>query len=207
LKEKKILIFGHSSGIGKEIYKICKNNLANVKGYSLPTVDITDFPKVKKIIEKFVKEFGAINIFISTAGILKRGELISFSQKDIQRQITVNYIAQVNLVKEAIPKMAKNGSIALFTSSSYTRGRETYSIYSSTKAAIVNFIQAISEEIVDQGIKINAICPARTNTPMREKNFGKESTKSLLNPKMVAEITLKVCLSNLTGQVININKK
>jgi len=206
LEKKNILIFGHSSGIGKEIYKICKKNNANVKGYSLPSIDITNFSKVRDVIRKFVREIGKIDILISTAAILKREKLVNFSFDDIERQIAVNYISQVNLVKEAIPKITKGGSIALFASSSYTRGRETYSIYSSTKAAIVNFVQAVSEEIIEDSIKINTICPARTNTPMRRENFGKEDIKSLLDPKLVAEITLEVCLSDLTGQVININK-
>jgi len=207
LKDKNILIFGHSSGIGKEIYKICKKNKANVKGYSLPEVNITNYSEVKRVIKKFVYEFGKIDIFISTAGILIMGKLSNMSQKNIAKQISTNYIAQINLIKEIIPKMEKDGSIALFASSSYTRGRENYSIYSSTKAAIVNFVQAVSEEIIGDNIKINAICPERTNTPMREENFGKEDKGALLNPKTVALATLKTCLSDLTGQIINVNKK
>jgi|AntAceMinimDraft_18_1070375.scaffolds.fasta_scaffold52597_1 2-C-methyl-D-erythritol 4-phosphate cytidylyltransferase len=207
LRNRKVLIFGHNSGIGKEIYQICKKYKAKIKGYSLPEVDITDYQQVKKAIKEFVNEFGEIDIFISTAGILKMGKLINMSEDSIMKQILVNYVAQINLTKEIIPKMKKGGSIALFASSSYTRGRENYSIYSSTKSAIVNFVQAVSEEIIEDDIRINAICPARTNTPMREQNFGIESKKLLLNPKTVAMATLRTCLSDLTGQVININKK
>ncbi|MEX2014105.1 MAG: 2-C-methyl-D-erythritol 4-phosphate cytidylyltransferase [Parcubacteria group bacterium] len=207
LRGKNILIFGQSSGIGKEIYEICKSSKANVVGYSSSTADITDYHKVREVLDEFVKNFGKIDILISTAAILKRGNLVESNFSDIDRQISVNYISQVNLVREAFPLMISGGSIALFASSSYTRGRGTYSIYSSTKAAIVNFVQAVSEEFAKDKIRINVICPDRTNTRMRWRNFGKEPLKYLLDPKIVAEITLKACLSDFTGQVINIRNE
>ncbi|MFA5184158.1 MAG: bifunctional cytidylyltransferase/SDR family oxidoreductase [Patescibacteria group bacterium] len=207
LKGKNIIIFGHSSGIGRELFKICDKSEANVSGYSLSNgVDICNIDKVKKTFYNFNKKYGKIDFLISTAGILQRKKLEDFSRREVARQIDINYVAQVNLIKYAIDFMAQKSSIALFTSSSYTRGRETYSIYSSTKAAIVNFVQAISEELYSRDISINAICPSRTNTPMRTNNFGKEPKNLLLDPKKVAEETLKTCLSDLTGQIISIRK-
>ena len=49
--------------------------------------------------------------------------------------------------------------------------------------------------------------PERTATPMRFAAFGKEPEGSLLQPEVVAESTLKVLLSNLTGQVIDVRRK
>ena len=63
------------------------------------------------------------------------------------------------------------GKLVFFTSSSYTRGRAFYSIYSSTKAAIVNFVQAIAQEWEPFGIAVNCINPERTKTPMRVKKL------------------------------------
>lgn len=205
LENKNVIIFGHSSGIGKKVYMLCKKYKANVVGFSKSTgLDICNSEEVKYQIKKYIKENGKIDYLVSTAGILMRNEIHKFTQDEILTQITINYIAQINIVKQSIPFMKKNGSIALFASSSYTRGRATYSIYSSTKAAVVNFVQAISEELAPKKIKINAICPARTNTPMRRKNFKNEAKNTLLDPETVAKITLKTCLSEITGQVIDI---
>lgn len=133
--------------------------------------------------------------------------LEKFSRQDILKQVDVNFTSQVNIVKSAIGKMAQNGSIMLFTSSSYTRGRETYSIYSAAKAALVNFVQAMSEEIIEKKIKINAMCPSRTDTPMRTRNFGQEPKGSLLSPRKVAAETLKACFSDFSGQIISIRRQ
>ena len=92
----------------------------------------------------------------------------------------------------------------MFASSSYTRGRANYSIYSSAKSAVVNLAQALAEEWEEDEIRVNVINPERTKTPMREENFGKEPDKTLLMPKVVAEATLHTLLSRCTGQVINV---
>ena len=49
-----------------------------------------------------------------------------------------------------------------------------YSIYSSTKAAVVNYAQEITDEWADDGIRVNVINPLRTMIPMRLKPYGEE---------------------------------
>jgi 2-C-methyl-D-erythritol 4-phosphate cytidylyltransferase len=126
----------------------------------------------------------------------------------IEQMIMTNYLGSVNVTKAAIPYLKETkGCILLFTSSSYTRGRAMYSIYSSSKAAIVNFAQAMSEELYDDEIRINVINPERTDTPMRRRNFGVEPHESLLESRVVAEETLKTVISDITGQVVDVRRK
>ena len=79
-----------------------------------------------------------------------------------------------------------------------------YSIYSSTKAAVVNFVQAISDEWADDGIRVNVINPQRTMTPMRLKAFGKEPVGTLLSPEIVAKKSISTILQDYTGQVVDV---
>ncbi|XUP89244.1 SDR family NAD(P)-dependent oxidoreductase [Campylobacter coli] len=135
------------------------------------------------------------------------GSIESRNFSDIINEISINYIAQINLVKSSLQYLKETkGHILLFTSSSYTRGRALYSIYSSSKAAIVNFTQAIAEECSDFDVKINVINPQRTATDMRFKAFGKEDPDTLLDPKVVAKAAIDTLKSNLTGQVIDVRK-
>ena len=98
------------------------------------------------------------------------------------------------------------GSLLLFASSSYTRGRAMYSLYSSTKAAIVNLSQGLNEEWASHGVRVNTINPERTKTPMRESNFGIEPVESLLSSKDVAVVSLNVLCSSLSGEVVDIKR-
>ena len=209
LKDKVIIVFGGTSGIGRSISLMAEEHGAKVFPISLEFgCDVTSMEMVEKFIAKVYHNTKRIDCVINTAGILKIGKLTERSIDDIKKEVDVNYFGNINVVKASIPYLQKSkGSIVLFTSSSYTRGRAEYSTYSSIKSAIVNLVQALSEELYDDGIKINAISPERTATPMREKAFGEEPVETLLKPEKVAETTLRVLLSNLTGEVFDVRRK
>ncbi len=208
LKDKVVVIFGSSRGIGKEILNLAKNNGAKVYGYSRSNgVDISDYNQVEHTLNEIYSKEKRIDAVINTAGVLKTGSLTERNIEDIISEININYIGSINIAKLSIPYLKKTkGSLVLFTSSSYTRGRKNYSIYSSAKSAIVNLTQALAEETEEYGIKINVINPERTKTPMRTENFGNEPDETLLAPEHVANITLSVLLSKFSGQIVNVRK-
>ena len=99
-----------------------------------------------------------------------------------------------------------SGMLMNFTSSSYTRGRAFYALYSSTNAAIVNFTQALANEWSDDKIRVTCINPERTATPMRKTNFGVEPLELLLSAREVALTSLKVLGMRNTGIIIDVRK-
>ena len=86
--------------------------------------------------EKALAETGRIDFVVNTAGILPRGELAETSEETVYLATEINYLAPIHIAQMFQPHLAAtNGSLLLFTSSSYTRGRSGYSLYSSAKAA------------------------------------------------------------------------
>lgn len=208
IKNKVIVIFGGTSGIGESIANIAKKYDAKVYTTSITTgCDVSNYKNVADFLKKVHEECKKIDFVINTAGVLKMGKLAERDIEDIENDIKVNYIGTINVAKASISYLQKTqGGILLFASSSYTRGRAMYSTYSSTKAGIVNLAQALAEELYSDNIKINVINPERTATPMRLKAFGQEPKNSLLSAEKVAETSLKTLLSNLTGQVIDVRR-
>lgn len=206
LSNKVMIVIGGSYGIGKDVIDIA--NQIGIKTYSLSRSNGTNVANIDALRDAFkdiYDKVGKIDFVVNTAAILTHKTLASMSYDEVLENINVNYIGVVNSAIVAYPylKDAK-GSFLSFTSSSYTRGRPFYSIYSSTKSAIVNFTQALAEEWMPDGVAINCINPERTKTPMRTKAFGVEPENTLLNSKTVALTSVLTLASRETGNVVDV---
>jgi ribitol-5-phosphate 2-dehydrogenase (NADP+) / D-ribitol-5-phosphate cytidylyltransferase len=208
LAGKVIVVFGASRGIGECVLRLASANGAKAYGFSRASGgDVTRSADVMARLDEVAGKEGRIDAVLVSAGWLGMGRIAERSPADIDREIAVNFQGPVNVARAAVPHLASSrGSLLFYTSSSYTRGRSLYSIYSATKAAVVNFTQAIAEELAAQGIRVNVMNPERTRTPMRMENFGAEPEGSLLEPEAVAEASLKALLTDLTGQVIDVRR-
>jgi 2-C-methyl-D-erythritol 4-phosphate cytidylyltransferase len=119
----------------------------------------------------------------------------------------VNVKGTLNVARAAHPHLlARRGSFTVFASSSFTLGRPNYVAYSGSKAAVVNIAQGLAEEWAVDGIRVNAVSPERTDTPMRRAAFPAESRIGMLQPRDVAVATLRLILSDLTGQVLDVRR-
>ena len=208
LSGKVIVIFGGTRGIGKEICKICKENGVEPYVFSRSLgVDISDNEAVRSVLKNVYMKTGHIDYVVNTAGVLDRQPLTEMDYETIQQSIRINFTGSVVVAKESYRYLKESkGAILFYTSSSYTRGRAMYSLYSAAKAAIVNFVQALCEEWADAKIRVNCINPERTKTPMRIQNFGNEPENTLLDPRIVANVSVYVLLSNMTGEVIEVRR-
>lgn len=207
LQGKVLVVFGGSYGIGAEIARIAGEHGAKVYCFSrsLNGVDISSAENVRNSLEKVAVEAGQIDFVVNTAAILLKEPLNSMDYQAIRKMVEVNYLGMVNVAMESFSYLKKSqGQLLFYTSSSYTRGRAFYSIYSSTKAAVVNFVQAIAQEWEGAGVRVNCINPERTKTPMRVKNFGVEDETTLLKAEEVARESIKTLLSDFTGQVVDV---
>ncbi len=209
IANKVVVIFGGSAGIGKSIMDM---RMSESRFYSFSRsqngVDVADIHSVEAALNSVYEKEGRIDVVINTAGLLFRESIDAMSVEDIKSSIDTNLIGTINVAKCAFWYLKESkGSLLFYTSSSYTRGRMMYSVYSATKAAIVNFVQAIAEEWQDFGIRVNCINPERTKTPMRIKNFGIEPESTLLNPDVVAIASLNAVFSSCSGEIIEVRKK
>ncbi|WP_456085294.1 SDR family NAD(P)-dependent oxidoreductase [Leyella stercorea] len=206
---KVAVVFGGSYGIGKNIVEMLEQSGAHVHSFSRSAThtDVGDDNQVALALSAVEQKEGHIDYVINTAGVLNREPLASMDYDTILKAVQTNYMGTVNVALRSRPYLQRTrGKLIFFTSSSYTRGRAFYSIYSSTKAAIVNFVQAVAQEWDADGISINCINPERTKTPMRQQNFGVEPDETLLMPERVAEATLRTLLTDCTGQVIDVRR-
>ncbi|MEI7180939.1 MULTISPECIES: bifunctional cytidylyltransferase/SDR family oxidoreductase [Pectobacterium] len=207
LKDKVIIILGGTSGIGAAINDIARTANAIALAVGSDEVDITNVEQVRHYFKKIHDQYGRIDYVINSAGVLYRMPLTNMRYEDIVRTINTNFLGAVNVAAESFQYLKETqGHLINFTSSSYTYGRALYSVYSASKAAVVNLTQALAEEWAGHNIRVNCINPQRTKTPMRVKAFGVEDENSLLKAADVAIKTVALLNISESGQVFDIKK-
>ncbi len=208
LEGARLLVVGGTSGIGRAIADeaVRQGARAEVDGASLG-LDVRDAGAVQQRMAAAADRMGGIDHVVCSAGVLRIGPLAQATAADLAEVVDVNLTGTLSVARAAYPYLrGSRGSLTVFTSSSFTRGRAGYVAYSASKAALVNMAQGLADEWAGDGIRVNAISPERTDTPMRRRAFPGEPQGDLLGAEAVAVATLRLIGSDLTGQVLDVRR-
>ncbi|WP_404300658.1 SDR family NAD(P)-dependent oxidoreductase [Alicycliphilus denitrificans] len=200
------LVFGGSAGIGKAIAQVLQEAGCTVQSLSRSSgCDIANHAQVADAIAAAQQTWGRIDHIVNTAGLLLKGPLTSQAPQDVAQQVAINLLGALNVAQcsHGVLK-ASRGMLLNFSSSSFTRGRAEYAPYSACKAGVVNMTQALADEWMGDGIRVNCIVPGRTDTAMRRSNFAQEDSRTLLSPFEVALTAAKLMSSNETGVIARV---
>jgi ribitol-5-phosphate 2-dehydrogenase (NADP+) / D-ribitol-5-phosphate cytidylyltransferase len=168
-------------------------------------VDIRDQTAMDRFMMETAERHGGIDGVINSAGTLEVKNLMDMPDGDIKDLIDINFMGTVVTARAAYSHLAASkGHLVLVSSSSYSRGRSSYSVYSASKAAVVNFAQALAEEWTPEGICVNCVVPRRTDTPLRWKAFPDEDRSGLLKPEAVADKIVEILTTDMTGGLFHV---
>ena len=201
LKGKVALISGGDSGIGRAVAVLFAREGADIAIMYLPEEqrdadetrsaiesegrralllpgDVTDLDYCEECVQQTVNELGAIDILVNNAAFQKNRESIDeidFEQLD--RTFRTNFYAYFWLAKAAIPKMKKGSCIINTGSTTGLEGEKTLLDYSATKGAIHAFTKALAQNLVEKGIRVNAVAPGPVWTPLNVQSSDPEHVK------------------------------
>ena len=146
--------------------------------------DIGDESHCQKIVEQAADVFGQIDILVNNAAFQMSHEGIEDLPSDeIEKTFRTNIFAMFYLCKAAIPHLKEGGAIINTASIQAYQPSKQLLAYAATKGAIVNFTKGLNEELIEKGIRVNAVAPGPVWTPLiaatmpQEKvnEFGKDS--------------------------------
>ncbi len=204
----RVLVVGGTNGIGRAI----ADEVERVGGRTAVVgrttgMNVRDAASVRGCVDGAATQLGGLDHVVVTAGVLRVGRVADSQLDELAEVIDVNLMGALNVAAAAHRYLcASRGSFTVFASSSFTRGRADYVAYSASKAGVVNLAQGLAEEWHADGIRVNAVSPERTDTPMRRRAFPHEDHELLLTAPDVARATVALLRSDLTGQVLDVRR-
>jgi NAD(P)-dependent dehydrogenase (short-subunit alcohol dehydrogenase family) len=134
--------------------------------------DVGDEKFCREAVEKTAKEFGRLDILVNNAAEQHEvHDLSELSAAQLERTFRTNVFSFFFMAKAALPHLKQGASIINTTSVTAYKGHKTLLDYSATKGAIVTFTRSLSEALLEQGIRVNAVAPGPIWTPLIPASF------------------------------------
>lgn len=200
LKDKRALITGGDSGIGRSVAVLFAREGADVaivyleedgdaeqtrkdveaEGRTCLLIkgDVGDEAFCQEAIKQTVNELGGLNILVNNAAEQHVQEsLLDISEEQLTRTFRTNIFGQFFMTKAALPHLSEGDSIINTSSVTAFRGSPSLIDYSATKGAILAFTRSLSQNLADKGIRVNCVAPGPIWTPFIPSTFPKEKVE------------------------------
>jgi NAD(P)-dependent dehydrogenase (short-subunit alcohol dehydrogenase family) len=228
LAGKIALVTGATRGIGKAIAEayaregagvfICARNEAEIRttlqslrktGAQIDGCagDIGEPADVERLVELAIERYGTIDVLVNNASLLgARVPIATYPTADWHEVLRVNltgiFLMMQQTLKTMIPR--GQGSIINVSSGVGRTGRARWGAYAVSKFGVEGLTQVAADEVRQCGVRINAINPGPTRTPMRAQAYPEEDPLTLPTPEQIAPVFVHFASdeSHETGQSI-----
>ncbi len=200
LQDKVAVISGADSGIGRAvaalyaregadiaILYLCEHDdaaktaeIVRAEGREAIAIagDVGDKAFCEKAIRQVIDKFGRIDVLVNNAGEQHPDKGITdITEQQLRRTFQTNIFGMFFLTQAAMPHLKQGAAIVNCTSVTMYQGSKELLDYSSTKGAITAFTRSLSENLVEKGIRVNAVAPGPIWTPLNP--FGGASPEKV----------------------------
>jgi meso-butanediol dehydrogenase/(S,S)-butanediol dehydrogenase/diacetyl reductase len=174
----KVVVADYKAEIGRETVRAIKD----AGGEALfVEVDVSDSAQVKRLVQSTLDAYGGINILFNNAGVLLFGTVQDTEEEAWNRLMSINLTGVFLCTKAVLPHMIEGGggSIINLTSSTGAHDAAANAVaYVTSKGGVALFTRAAAIDHAQDNVRINAIAPGPTDTPMLRDNLSVEQLEA-----------------------------
>lgn len=170
LDGRRAVVTGGCSGIGEAIVQRFRDEGATVQVLDIADeadvrCDVTDAATVHHAVGEAADRLGGLDVLVTSAGVAHIGTVESTAVADFDRVYGVNVRGMFLCMQAAVEHLGDGGSIINIASIASTVGIPDRFAYSMSKGAVLTMTLSAATDLVERGIRCNAISPARVHTP------------------------------------------
>jgi 2-keto-3-deoxy-L-fuconate dehydrogenase len=156
-------------------------------------IDIAQEASCAALVDRVMKEKNRCDVLVNNAGVGHVGTLLTTSPEDMARLWNINLMGMYHLSRRVLPIMvqAGRGSIINLGSVAGVMAMEDRFAYTITKHAVVGLTRSMALDFGRTGVRINAICPGRVETPFVEARLKEYAEPAKFREQMSAPHALK----------------
>jgi NAD(P)-dependent dehydrogenase (short-subunit alcohol dehydrogenase family) len=140
---------------------------------------------IDRLMRQVRQRFGRLDGVFANAGIGLFGRCAELTEADFDQLIGTNLKGVFFTVQKALPLLVDGGSVVLNASWTLHRGMAVASLYSASKAAVLNLARTLAADLGDRGIRVNSISPGYIVTPMFDAVTGSAEGRELARSQVV----------------------
>jgi NAD(P)-dependent dehydrogenase (short-subunit alcohol dehydrogenase family) len=167
------IVTGSASGIGAAVAAALQKDGYTVAGLDIDpaapyVVDVSDPTAVDETVARVVAEIGPVDAVVSAAGHYEMVPISDITRQQLHRMLRVHLGGLRNVTRSVLPSMIDRGrgSIVAITSELAIGGGEGDAHYAAAKGAIIGLVRSLALEVAGRGVRVNAIAPGPTDTPL-----------------------------------------
>ncbi len=169
-----------------------KQNHSDIK-VTYATANVGNLADVKTAVAKIMDELKTIDILVNNAGVLKVGNILELPVEEWEQVFRINVLGTYYMVHEVLPLIMQQGKgdIINVASTAGLKGAAKMSAYGASKAAIINFTEALMQEVRKSNIRVTTVNPSTIATEMTiNANFTDGNAEKVLQPEDLAFLVI-----------------
>lgn len=223
------IVTGASGGIGSGLVEAFLREDHNVVATSLsagqrfaasPSLALVDGDigrqeTAAKVVEAALQRFGAIDVLVNNAGILRTKPFIEFTTDDLNALVSVNLFGFLYITQLAVMQMLKQKSGNVVTVTAALADQPVVGVNASvamiTKGGLNTVTRSLAIEYAREGIRFNAVAPGVVDTPLhkgtpKESLAARQPMKTIAQVKDVVDAVLYLSrASQVTGEIVHVD--